>query len=334
MANVQYYGTGRRKHSVARVRLVAGEGNIIVNGRAVEEYFNYETLIRDVKQPLVLTNNENKYDVIVKVEGGGFTGQAGAIRHGISRALLKAVQGDNLKKYIKYVIFAMVALILMTASIYEIKENSEDVMKYMPVTNKVIILDAGHGGIDSGTLNDDKTILEKDINLAITHKIRELLESSGAHVILTREDDSSLYVEDGKKTIRQKYNENLKNRKKIIEESNADMFISIHMNALVGKGASKYYGAQTFYPAGKEDSIKLSKYIQQELKRVVDKTNNREVKPRDDLYLLKDNDIPSVLIECGFLSNDKEAKLLTDEKYQEKIAWSIYAGIQNYFTTK
>ena len=112
------------------------------------------------------------------------------------------------------------------------------------------------------------------------------------------------------------------------------MFISIHMNALAGEGASKYYGAQTFYPAGKEDSVKLSKYIQQELKRVVDETNNREVKPRDDLYLLKDNDIPSVLIECGFLSNDKEAKLLTDEKYQEKIAWSIYAGIQNYFTTK
>lgn len=90
MANVQYYGTGRRKHSVARVRLVAGEGNIVVNGRDVNEYFNYETLIRDVKQPLVLTNNETKYDVIVTVEGGGFTGQAGAIRHGISRALLKA----------------------------------------------------------------------------------------------------------------------------------------------------------------------------------------------------------------------------------------------------
>ena len=90
MEKVQFYGTGRRKSSVARVRLVAGEGNIIVNGRAVEEYFNYETLIRDVKQPLVLTGTENKYDIIVKVEGGGFTGQAGAIRHGISRALLKA----------------------------------------------------------------------------------------------------------------------------------------------------------------------------------------------------------------------------------------------------
>ena len=100
MANVQYYGTGRRKHSVARVRLVAGEGNIIVNGRAVEEYFNYETLIRDVKQPLVLTNNENKYDVIVKVEGGGFTGQAGAIRHGISRALLE-VDSDEYRPILK-----------------------------------------------------------------------------------------------------------------------------------------------------------------------------------------------------------------------------------------
>ena len=90
MEKVQFYGTGRRKSSVARVRLVAGEGNITVNGRALDEYFDYDTLIRDVKQPLVLTNNENKYDVIVRVEGGGFTGQAGAIRHGISRALLKA----------------------------------------------------------------------------------------------------------------------------------------------------------------------------------------------------------------------------------------------------
>lgn len=222
----------------------------------------------------------------------------------------------------------------MLASIYEIKESSETVMKYMPVTNKVIVLDAGHGGIDSGTLSSDKTVVEKEINLLITHKIRELLESSGAHVILTREDDSSLYVEDGNKTIRQKYNENLKNRKQIIEDSNADMFVSIHMNALTGEGASKYYGAQTFYPSGKEDSIKLSKTIQQELKRVVDNTNNREIKPRDDLYLLKDNKIPSVLIECGFLSNEKESKLLTNEEYQEKIAWAIYVGIQNYFTTK
>lgn len=234
-----------------------------------------------------------------------------------------------MRRYIKHIIFSVVALLLVTVSIFEIKNVSDDVMEYMPVTNKTIILDAGHGGIDPGTLTKDKDTLEKDVNLAITLKITELLESSGALVILTREDDSSLYQEGSDKTTRQKYNENLKNRKKIIQESNADMFVSIHLNAFE---QSKYYGAQTFYPEGKEESVQLSKYIQGELKRVVDKTNNREIKPRDDIYLLKENEIPSVLIECGFLSNEKEAKLLVDEKYQEKIAWSIYVGIQKYFS--
>ena len=89
MANVQYYGTGRRKSSVARVRLVPGNGNITINGRTIDEYFGLETLKLIVRQPLVLTKTLDKFDVIVKVEGGGFTGQAGAIRHGISRALLE-----------------------------------------------------------------------------------------------------------------------------------------------------------------------------------------------------------------------------------------------------
>ena len=89
MANVQYYGTGRRKSSVARVRLVPGNGNITVNGRTIDDYFGLETLKLIVRQPMVLTKTLDKFDVIVKVEGGGFTGQAGAIRHGISRALLE-----------------------------------------------------------------------------------------------------------------------------------------------------------------------------------------------------------------------------------------------------
>ena len=90
MAKVQYYGTGRRKSSVARVRLVPGEVNIIVNDRSLDDYFGLETLKVIVKQPLVLTGLENKFDIHVNVIGGGFTGQAGAIRHGIARALLKA----------------------------------------------------------------------------------------------------------------------------------------------------------------------------------------------------------------------------------------------------
>ncbi|QZY54591.1 30S ribosomal protein S9 [Crassaminicella profunda] len=90
MAKVQYYGTGRRKTSIARVRLVPGEGKITINGRDIDNFFNYETLKRDVRMPLALTETEGKFDVIAKVHGGGFTGQAGALRHGISRALLKA----------------------------------------------------------------------------------------------------------------------------------------------------------------------------------------------------------------------------------------------------
>ena len=89
MARVQYFGTGRRKSSVARVRLMPGEGNVLINGRTLDSYFGYETLKREVLRPLVITDTQGKYDVIVKVEGGGFTGQAGAIRHGISRALLE-----------------------------------------------------------------------------------------------------------------------------------------------------------------------------------------------------------------------------------------------------
>jgi len=89
LAQVQYYGTGRRKSSVARVRLVPGDGRIVINGREIREYIPSEALIEVVKQPLVLTETLNSYDVLVNVNGGGFSGQAGAIRHGIARALLE-----------------------------------------------------------------------------------------------------------------------------------------------------------------------------------------------------------------------------------------------------
>ena len=234
-----------------------------------------------------------------------------------------------MSKLTKKIIFGIISLVIVIVSVIEVKTASEEVIKIMPITNKTIIVDAGHGGIDPGSMTDDQSVKEKDVNLKITKKVKELLEASGAMVILTRNDDTSLYTEQVGKTIRQKYNENLKNRKKIIEESSADMFISIHLNKFQ---ESKYYGAQTFYPAGKEDDKQLATYIQGELKRVVDKTNNRKIKSTNDIYLIKDNEIPSTLIECGFLSNDKEAKLLNDEEYQDRIAWSIYVGIQKYFS--
>ena len=89
MAKVQYYGTGRRKNSVARVRLVPGDGKIVINKRDIEDYIPFEALREVVKQPLVATETLGSYDVLVNVKGGGYTGQAGAIRHGIARALLE-----------------------------------------------------------------------------------------------------------------------------------------------------------------------------------------------------------------------------------------------------
>lgn len=99
MAKVQYMGTGRRKKSIARVRLVPGNGKVVINNREIENYFGLETLRMIVNQPLVLTGTKDRFDVLVNVHGGGFTGQAGAIRHGITRALIKA--DENLKPELK-----------------------------------------------------------------------------------------------------------------------------------------------------------------------------------------------------------------------------------------
>ena len=142
----------------------------------------------------------------------------------------------------KYIIIS-IAIIVTSLLIVKVKNASADVMQYMPVSNKIVVLDAGHGGIDPGAMNKDKTILEKDINLEITKKLRDLIEASGGTVIMTRDKDVSLYEEDGNKTTRQKYNENLRNRKKIIDESDADIFVSIHLNAFE---QSKYYGDKLF----------------------------------------------------------------------------------------
>jgi small subunit ribosomal protein S9 len=99
MPKIQYQGTGRRKKSIARVRLVPGEGKIVINKRDIDDYFGLETLKLIVRQPLNLTETLSKFDVMVNVHGGGFTGQAGAIRHGIARALVKA--DEELKPVLK-----------------------------------------------------------------------------------------------------------------------------------------------------------------------------------------------------------------------------------------
>ncbi|TCO74974.1 N-acetylmuramoyl-L-alanine amidase CwlD [Marinisporobacter balticus] len=227
------------------------------------------------------------------------------------------------KKWLYCVIFFMIFAVVGIFCVHKVLEVSK-----LKTLDKVIIIDAGHGGIDGGTVGENGSI-ESHVNLEIALKLRELLEQEGAIVLLTREDNVGLYSDTG--TIRNKKNEDLKNRKKLREESNGDIFISIHMNSFQ---ETKYYGAQTFYPKNSDESKRLAERIQEELIRVLDNDNKRVAKEKSDIYLLKTCSIPTVLVECGFLSNPMEEKLFQDPKYQEKVAWSMYIGILRYFQEK
>ena len=200
---------------------------------------------------------------------------------------------------------------------------------FLPITNKIVAIDPGHGGVDPGAVSKSG-LTEDEINLKIALKLKRFIEQSGGIAILTREDDKGLYT-DQSTTLGQKKVEDLHNRRKLIEESQAEIFVSIHLNSFTRPG---YFGAQTFYSETHEENQALAYILQEELKNVLDKENKRQPAIREDVYIIKDMEIPSVLIEAGFLSNQDEARLLDTSDYQEKIAWSIYVGIMKYFNTE
>ena len=185
---------------------------------------------------------------------------------------------------------------------------------------------AGHGAPDGGA-EGKSGILEKDLNLSVSKKLQKFFEQNGTYVIITRSDDSGIYDVSG--SIRSKKNQDLKNREKIIEESNADIFISIHMNKFQ---ESKYSGPQVFYSPNNEESKTIAECVQKSMTECLKPSSERKIKKADgSIYLLKKAKIPAILVECGFLSNTEEEQKLIDEDYQKQIAWSIYAGILKYY---
>ncbi|HYF84647.1 MAG TPA: N-acetylmuramoyl-L-alanine amidase CwlD [Clostridia bacterium] len=195
----------------------------------------------------------------------------------------------------------------------------------LPIRSAVVVIDAGHGGRDPGA-SGDSGITEEEVNLKIALKLRRLVEQGGGTAIMIREDDSGLYTEGGNGRETRK-SEDLKNRHALINSCGADILISIHLNSFT---ESQYYGAQTFYLKNDDKSRKLAEVIQNEVIKVLNRGNNRKAKPTDSVYILKNNNMPGALIECGFLSNHEEEHLLDDEHYQEKVAWSIFVGIVKY----
>ena len=196
----------------------------------------------------------------------------------------------------------------------------------LPVSNKVIVLDAGHGKPDEGAQSSTGTT-EAETNLKITLKVQSLLEQSGATVILTRSDNEAIYDLDSK-TLKQKKISDIHNRVKIGNEAHADIFVSIHLNKIPQE---QYWGWQCFYKEGNEQSIKLAKSLQENLNESIQKENKRVAMKLENVYIMKHVEIPISIVECGFLSNKEEEKMLLEDEYQNKLAWGIYNGIMDYF---
>ncbi len=154
-----------------------------------------------------------------------------------------------------------------------------------------------------------------------------MLEQSGCTVLLTRSDENAIY-DDGSDTIREKKVSDIHNRVKLGNESSADIFVSIHLNKIPEQ---QYSGWQTFYKKENEDSKKLATCIQNNLNESIQKENNRIPAQLNTVYLMKHVEIPITIVECGFLSNPEEEKLLQQDDYQSKLAWGIYNGILDYF---
>lgn len=184
----------------------------------------------------------------------------------------------------------------------------------------------GHGIPDEGAQSSNGTT-EAKTNLKIVLKLQNLLEQSGCKVILTRSDDNAIYDVDSK-TLKQKKISDIHNRVKIGNESSADIFVSIHLNKIPQQ---QYSGWQTFYKNGNSDGQKLAVSIQKNLNDAIQKENNRVAKTIDNIYIIKHVEIPTTIVECGFLSNPEEEKLLLEDNYQNRLAWGIYNGIIDYF---
>ncbi|MDR4888403.1 N-acetylmuramoyl-L-alanine amidase CwlD [Fredinandcohnia sp. QZ13] len=197
----------------------------------------------------------------------------------------------------------------------------------LPLSGKFIIIDPGHGGPDGGAESGD--IQEKDIALEISYKLRDYLQQQGALVQMLREEDTDL-AEDGTKGLSRRKTEDLKKRVQIINESDADLFISIHLNAIP---APRWRGAQTFYFSTFKENEEVAKFIQDELRNNLGNTT-RQAKAINGVYLLKSAKKPGALVEVGFLSNPEEKALLIQDKYQDKVAASIYTGINRYFSNE
>ena len=184
-----------------------------------------------------------------------------------------------------------------------------------------VVIDPGHGGNDPGKVGVTGT-LEKNINLKIALHLKELLEAQDLQVIMTRDTDKDLATTSTNLKV-----SDMKERISLIQKSSADIVVSIHQNSY---SSPEIYGAQCFYYTNSTEGEQLASILQNQIITSTNQTKIREIKSNNDYYLLKHSSLPTVIVECGFLSNPEEEKLLLTEEYQRKMAWAIHLGILQY----
>lgn len=215
-----------------------------------------------------------------------------------------------------FIAFAVLTAIFL--KITRIPGFTDVVSNFNPVSERLIVIDPGHGGFDPGAVSGQ--VKESVINLQIAKKLKEYFELFGFEVILTRLTEDDLSEHDKKW-------HDLKKRKEIVLENSPQVFISIHLNSFP---VSKYFGAQVFYDKSNEEAKKLALFVQNELRHMPNGlVNKRQPKPID-VYILKDLTIPAILVECGFMSNKMELALLQTQSYQEWLSYSILKGVLSY----
>lgn len=221
-------------------------------------------------------------------------------------------------------LYVMGLTVLFFVLQYDFSEDNTWRPWNLPLSGKIILIDPGHGGPDGGA--GDKDALEKDIALKVSLKLKDYLEEQGALVLMTRDEDKDL-ANKGTRGYSNRKREDLKKRLEMINESEADLFISVHLNSIP---SPRWSGAQTFYAPHFKENARAAKFIQDEFKKHLNTT--REAKAINNVYIMKHAKRPGVLVEVGFLSNPAEKAKLKKDSYQNKLAEAIYLGVLRHFT--
>lgn len=215
-------------------------------------------------------------------------------------------------------------LVILAVLILAGREVSQYASAQKVEVNKLVVLDPGHGGRDPGKVGEGD-ILEKDINLAVAGEVKKILKENGLEVIMTRERDEMLCSEDAQN----KKVEDLKERIEIINSNEPAIAVSIHQNSFSDKNVK---GAQIFYFTHSAEGKESAEMMQEEFLAAFP-DNTRELKANDTYYLLKKTEVPTLIVECGFLSNREEAGLLSEKDYQAQMAEAIAKGIESWVAT-